>query len=240
MLSLSKASRTIPRITALGKHFSTSRSSMASFTIEDTVSLPATGNKIPRLGLGVFNARGSKCTDAIVAAVKSGYRHVDSAQFYHNEAETGEGVRKSGIARSEIFVTTKMMGPAGGVDETYAALKASVEKIGIDYVDLFLIHTPGSSSQGRRTLWKALEKLNSEGLAKDIGVSNYGVHHLKEMKDYAKVYPPAVNQIEVRCWMYVMKQDLLTLASFILGSNRRTSSRTASLKVSHLRLTAHL
>lgn len=198
MLSLPRTSRTISRLDTHTKHFSTSRSNMANFTIQDTVSLPPSGNPIPRLGLGVYRATGNKCVNAIVAAMKAGYRHVDSAQFYHNEAETGEGVRKSGVPRSEIFVTTKMMQPTGSADETYADLKASVEKTGLGYVNLFLIHSPQSGPQGRRTLWAALERLKEEGLTKDIGVSNYGVHHLKEMKEYARVYPPATNQIEVR------------------------------------------
>lgn len=173
------------------------------FSIEDTLLLPGSNIKIPRLGLGVYMTSGTKCTNAIVAAIKSGYRHIDSAQYYNNEAETGEGVRKSGIPREQIFVTTKLMQPAGDVERTYKELKQSVDRTGLGYIDLFLIHTPGSGTKGRKIMWAALERLNKEGKAKAIGVSNYGVHHLKEMKDYATVYPPALNQIEV-CWINVV------------------------------------
>ena len=109
----------------------------------------------------------------------------------------GDGVRKSGVPREEIFVTTKIMSPAGSVEKSYAAIKHSIEKMGLGYVDCFLIHTPGSGTSGRKELWAALERLQREGLSKTIGVSNYGVSHLKEMKEYAKAYPPCLNQIEV-------------------------------------------
>lgn len=166
-------------------------------SIEDTVDLPGFNTKIPHLGLGVYMTRGTKCTNAIVAAIKSGYRHIDSAQYYSNEAETGEGVRESGIPREQIFVTTKQMQPAEDVERTYNELKQSIDRTGLGYIDMFLIHTPGSGSHGRKIMWAALERLNKEGKAKAIGVSNYGVHHLREMKEYATVYPPALNQIEV-------------------------------------------
>ena len=171
--------------------------SQVKYTLQDTVSLPPNNVAIPRLGLGVFMAKGSKCATAVSAALKCGYRHIDSAQYYGNEVEVGQGVRDSGVERDQIFVTTKIMSPAGSVEKSFAAVKSSVEKMGIGYVDCFLIHTPGSGSQGRRELWSALEKLQKEGLTRTIGVSNYGVHHLKEMKEYAKIYPPCLNQIEV-------------------------------------------
>ena len=171
---------------------------MSKFTLQDTVSLPPTNTPIPRLGLGVFTAKGSKCVNAVSAAIQHGYRHIDSAQWYGNEREVGEGVRQSGVPRDQIFVTTKIMSPAGSVDKSYNALKNSVTKMGFEYVDCFLIHTPGSGPEGRRELWAALERLQKDGLSKTIGVSNYGVSHLEEMKDYAKSYPPCLNQIEVK------------------------------------------
>ena len=106
-------------------------------------------------------------------------------------------MRQSGIPRDQIFVTTKVPSAAGSVEKSYASVKGSVEKMGLGYVDCFLIHSPNSGPKGRQELWSALEKLQSEGLTKTIGVSNYGVHHLKEMKEYAKSYPPCLNQIEV-------------------------------------------
>ncbi|KAI4146780.1 MAG: hypothetical protein LQ340_005817 [Diploschistes diacapsis] len=171
---------------------------MAKYALQDTVPLPPTNTPIPRLGLGVYKAKGSKCAAAVSAALEHGYRHVDTAQGYGNEAEVGESVRQSGLPREQVFVTTKILSPAGSPEKTYAALKGSVEKLGLGYVDCYLIHTPGSGLEGRKELWAALEKLQKEGLSKTIGVSNYGVHHLKEMKEYAKSYPPCLNQIEQR------------------------------------------
>lgn len=114
--------------------------------------------------------------------------------MYGNEKETGAAVRDSGIKREEVYVTTKMLSPAGSEEETYARLKKSVETIGLGYVDLFLIHSSrqANGAADRKHLWSQLQKLQKAGLAKSIGVSNYGVNHLKEMDS-----PPAVNQIEL-------------------------------------------
>ena len=170
---------------------------MAKYTLQDTVPLPQGNIKIPRLGLGVFMAKGDKCVKAVSSAIKAGYRHIDSAYYYGNEREVGEGVRQSGLPREQIFVTSKIVTYPGSLDSSYQAIKESVGAMGLGYVDCFLIHTPGVGAEGRRNIWAALEKLQKEGHVKAIGVSNYGVHHLKEMKDYAKVYPPCLNQIEV-------------------------------------------
>ena len=111
----------------------------------------------------------------------------------------GEAARKSGLPRSELFLTTKVLSPAGGPEGTYKKCLESVEKVdGKDgYVDLFLIHSPSSGSAGRKELWQALERLEQEGRVKAIGVSNHGVRHIEEMKSYARIWPPHVNQIEV-------------------------------------------
>ena len=133
-------------------------------------------------------------------ALEAGYRHIDTAQFYANEAEVGEALRTSTVPREQVFVTTKILSPAASVEATYDKLLASVHKIsGADgYVDLFLIHSSSSGSAGRKLLWQALEKLFFEGKTKSIGVSNFGVGHIEEMRSYAQVWPPHVNQIEVR------------------------------------------
>ncbi|KAJ5238925.1 aldo-keto reductase [Penicillium chermesinum] len=135
-------------------------------------------------------------------ALEVGYRHIDSAQFYANEAEVGEALRASGIPRDQVFVTTKILTPAGSIESTYDKVLASVEKIGGPggYVDLFLIHSPKSGPAGRKHLWQVLERLHEEGRAKSIGVSNFGVGHIEEMKSYAKVWPPHVNQLELHPW----------------------------------------
>ncbi|KAL1878929.1 hypothetical protein Plec18167_004224 [Paecilomyces lecythidis] len=171
----------------------------AKYTITDLVSLPNSDVKIPRLGFGVYRAHGDKCFTSVQHALKVGYRHIDTAQFYQNENEVGEALRKSGLPRSEVFVTTKIMSPGGSPEATYEKILESVEKIGgkDGYVDLFLIHSSSSGAAGRKELWQALERLLEEGKTKSIGVSNYGVKHMEEMKAYAKVWPPHVNQIEL-------------------------------------------
>lgn len=169
------------------------------FAITDVLPLPNSNVQIPRLGFGVYRAHDQKCVQACLDALKVGYRHIDTAQFYGNEKEVGEAVRQSGIPREEVFITTKIMTPGGSPQATYEKLLNSVEKIaGKDgYVDLFLIHSTSSGAAGRKEMWQALERLYEEGKTRSIGVSNYGVKHLEEMKAYAKVWPPHVNQIEV-------------------------------------------
>lgn len=172
----------------------------ASFKITDTLPLPNTSARIPRLGFGVYRSPADVCVKSCLKALEAGYRHIDTAQFYANEAEVGEALRTSTVPREQVFVTTKILSPAASVEATYDKLLASVHKIsGADgYVDLFLIHSSSSGSAGRKLLWQALEKLFFEGKTKSIGVSNFGVGHIEEMRSYAQVWPPHVNQIEVR------------------------------------------
>lgn len=171
----------------------------ANYSFADEVPLPNSAVKIPRLGFGVYRSPSTQCVQSCLKALEVGYRHIDTAQFYANEKEVGDAIRSSGLPRNEIFVTTKILSPAGSPEATYERLLASVEKIGgpDGYVDLFLIHSSKSGSSGRKHLWQALERLLEEGKAKSIGVSNFGVKHIEEMKEYAKVWPPHVNQIEV-------------------------------------------
>lgn len=179
-----------------------------SFTINDFVSLPNSNVRIPRLGFGVYRSPANLCTKSCSQALLAGYRHIDSAQFYTNEAEVGEAVRASGLPRDQVFLTTKILSPAGSPQDTYDKVLASVEKIGGPggYVDLFLIHSPKSGPAGRKHLWQVLERLHEEGRAKSIGVSNFGVGHIEEMKPYAKVWPPHVNQLEV-CLSFVIAKN---------------------------------
>lgn len=118
----------------------------------------------------------------------------------------GEAVRKSGLERGDVFLTTKILSAGGGADKTLAKVRDSVGKIDNSgeggngkkgYVDLFLIHSASGGKEARKEMWQALEKLVEEGAAKSIGVSNFGVGHIEEMKEYAKIWPPHVNQIEV-------------------------------------------
>ncbi|OGM39666.1 aldo-keto reductase [Aspergillus bombycis] len=174
----------------------------AKLTITDLVPLPNSAVRIPRLGFGVYRSPPTQCVLSTSKALEAGYRHVDTAQFYANEKEVGDAIRASGIPRNEIFVTTKILVPGGSPDATYSKLLASVEKIGgpDGYVDLFLIHSANSGALGRKEMWQALERLLEEGKTKSIGVSNWGVKHIEEMKSYAKVWPPHVNQIELHPW----------------------------------------
>lgn len=170
-----------------------------TYTLTDLLPLPNSAVQIPRLGFGVYRSPTSQCVASCLKAIRTGYRHIDTAQFYANEAEVGEAIRASGVPRNELFITTKILAPAGSPEDTYGKLLASVEKIGgaQGYVDLFLIHSSKSGSAGRKELWQALERLLEEGKTRAIGVSNFGVQHIEEMKSYAKVWPPHVNQIEV-------------------------------------------
>ncbi|KAL2839911.1 NADP-dependent oxidoreductase domain-containing protein [Aspergillus pseudoustus] len=172
------------------------------YSFTDVLPLPNSSVKIPRLGFGVYRSPAAQTKLSSLKALEAGYRHIDTAQFYANEKEVGEAIRESGIPRREIFVTTKILSPAGSPEATYKKIVESVDKIGgkDGYVDLFLIHSSSSGPSGRKELWQALEKLLQEGRTKSIGVSNFGVKHIEEMKAYAKVWPPHVNQIELHPW----------------------------------------
>ncbi|KYK60057.1 aldo-keto reductase [Drechmeria coniospora] len=172
-------------------------------TIHSTASLPNNNHSsLPRLGFGVYQLYGQACTQAVLAALDVGYRHIDSAQLYRNESEVGAAMLQSPVEREAVFLTTKMLHATGDAEKTYASALDSVRKLGGDsgYVDLFLVHVPGRSREAREELWKALERLHGEGKAKAIGVSNFRVQHLQEMKDYANVWPPHVNQLELHPW----------------------------------------
>lgn len=170
-----------------------------SLSIQDRSPLHNTKTSIPNLGLGVYQLYGQACQKAVLAALESGYRHIDSAQLYRNESDVGAAVQQSGVKRQDVFLTTKIRQSAGGFDKSYQSVVESIEKVGgkNGYVDLFLIHVPGTGRETREELWKVLEKVYGEGRAKAIGVSNYRPQHIDEMKEYANIWPPHVNQVEV-------------------------------------------
>lgn len=146
---------------------------MSSLNFNSVTPLPESDLTIPTIGFGVYLSVGGACIASCSAALKLGYRHIDTAQYYANELEVGQAVRDSGIPREHIYVTTKIMNPVDdSVEATLASVRASVDKIGLGYVDLFLIHSPSSGPAGRKIMWTALEKLKAEGVAKSIGVSN--------------------------------------------------------------------
>ena len=166
-------------------------------TITDLLTLP-NGVKIPQLGFGVYRSPTDVCVNSCLTALKVGYRHIDTAQVYGNEAEVGEALAQRNIPRSELFICTKILSAAGSVDKSYQRCVDSVKKIDEKngYVDAFLIHSPNSGSAKRKEMWLALERLYEEGKTRSIGVSNYGIKHIEEMKQYAKVWPPHINQVE--------------------------------------------
>jgi diketogulonate reductase-like aldo/keto reductase len=161
-----------------------------------TAALPLnTGARIPQLGLGVWQTpRGRATRDAVTAALSAGYRHVDTALIYGNEADVGAAVRGSEVPREEVFVTTKLWNDDQGYDSALRAFDESLKRLGLEYVDLYLIHWP--VPHRRLDSWRALERIHGDGRARVIGVSNYMRPHLQELLAKAKV-APAVNQIEV-------------------------------------------
>ncbi len=155
----------------------------------------ATGAQIPQVGLGVWQSpQGDATRDAVTTALALGYRHVDTARIYRNEADVGAAIKASPVPRSEIFVTTKLWNDDHGYDAALRALDASLGRLGLDYVDLYLVHWPVPGK--RRDSWRALETAFADGRARAIGVSNYLEPHLRELLGEAKVVPH-VNQIEL-------------------------------------------
>jgi len=156
----------------------------------------ADGNAIPLLGLGVWQvANDAECVNAVRWALELGYRHIDTAQAYGNEEAVGEGLRASGIPREEIFVTTKFY-PGG--DDALAAAEASLRRLGLDYVDLYIVHWP----QGGPTwAWPGLEAARERGYARSIGVSNFSVAELEQLRGVATVQP-VVNQVNFNPYAY--------------------------------------
>ncbi|HEY6977454.1 MAG TPA: aldo/keto reductase [Chitinophagaceae bacterium] len=158
------------------------------------------GISMPLLGLGAWDMYGKEAEQAVLNALEIGYRLLDTATLYNNEKEIGNAVRKSGIPRSEIFVTTKVPNSQQGYDPTLKAFDASMRILNIDYIDLYLVHWP--IKHKRKDTWKALEKLFIDNRVRAIGVANYLVPFLKELETYSAIIP-AVNQIEFTPWLYL-------------------------------------
>lgn len=137
-----------------------------------------TGDPIPQLGLGVFKVDDDECERVVLDALEVGYRHIDTAMIYRNEAAVGRAIARSGVARDELFVTTKLWNSDQGTETTPDALATSLELLGLDYVDLYLIHWPAPLRDVYVETWLAMEDLYGQGLAKAIGVSNFEPDHL--------------------------------------------------------------
>ncbi|KAI0766859.1 Aldo/keto reductase [Trametes elegans] len=166
---------------------------MAKLSLTSTVKL-SSGYELPRVGLGVY--QNDDCSPACLAALKHGYRHIDSARMYRNEQEVGKSVRASGIPRGDVFVTSKVNNPEHGYETALAAVDDSLKKFGFDYIDLMLIHSPLSDKERRLQTWKALIEAKKQGKVRSIGVSNYGPRHLEEIRE-AGLETPSVNQVEL-------------------------------------------
>ncbi|GAB7106796.1 aldo/keto reductase [Streptomyces phaeofaciens JCM 4814] len=160
-----------------------------------TVTL-ANGVTMPQLGFGVFQVPDEETTAAVTSALRAGYRSIDTAAIYGNERGVGRALADSGIARDELFITTKLWNADQGHDATLAAFDSSLEKLGLDHVDLYLIHWPTPARDLYLDTWRALEKLYADGRTRAIGVSNFQPAHLERLLGAASVVP-AVNQIEL-------------------------------------------
>lgn len=153
------------------------------------------GVQMPYVGLGVYKVEeGQQAENTVKAALELGYRSIDTAAFYQNEEGVGRAIAASGIDRSDIFVTTKVWNSDQGYDNTLRAFESSMEKLNLDYLDLYLIHWP---VQGKyKDTWRAMEKLYKEGRVKAVGVSNFTIHHLEDLANQSEL-KPVVNQVEL-------------------------------------------
>ncbi len=154
------------------------------------------GRSIPQLGVGTYKLAPEATADLVAGALGLGYRHVDTATLYQNESEVGEGLRRSGIDRDEVFVTTKLWNDDHGYDAALRAFDASLGRLGLDAVDLYLIHWPIPSRDLYVPTWRALVRLREEGRARSVGVSNFHPAHIQRLIEETGV-TPVVDQVEL-------------------------------------------
>lgn len=154
------------------------------------------GKRIPQLGLGVWQTPNDTAEGVVKAALDGGYRHVDTAAIYENEEGVGRGIAAAGVPRGELFVTTKLWNSEQGFDSTLQAFETSLDLLGLDYVDLYLIHWPSAFRGAYVESWKALIRLHEEGKVRSIGVSNFQIEHLERIVGETGVVP-VINQIEL-------------------------------------------
>ncbi|MBT2690610.1 aldo/keto reductase [Bacillus sp. ISL-47] len=167
---------------------------MNQLSLTSTVTL-ANGVKMPKIGLGVFKVeKEDELLTAVNAAIETGYRSIDTASIYGNEEWVGKAIRQSGLKREELFITSKVWNADQGYEETLQAFNTSMVKMGLDFLELYLIHWPVEGKYA--DTWRALEQLYWEGKIKAIGVSNFQVHHLEELLKTAEI-KPMINQIEL-------------------------------------------
>lgn len=165
-------------------------------------------SEVPQFGLGTFLMKESGlCRQACLWALEAGYRHIDTAKVYENEVEVGEALAECGIERSEVFVTTKLRSlDATSHDAVLEHCQASLERLGLEQVDLYLVHAPPPDIDCRAEVWRGMETCLENGWTRAIGVSNYGRHHLDALMEAAR-YGPSVNQVEIHPWL--QRPDLI-------------------------------
>jgi 2,5-diketo-D-gluconate reductase A len=195
----------------------------------------ADSNSIPLLGLGVWQVPdGPECVNAVRSALELGYRHIDTAQAYGNEQSVGQGLRESGVRRDEVFITTKFY-PADG--DPVAEAERSLERLGVDYLDLYIIHSPAG---GPTWAWPGMERARESGYARSIGVSNFDVAELQQLLGAVNV-PPTVNQVQFNPYEYrkalldACEQNQIVLEAYSpLGTGRHLSSEPVRRIAEHL------
>jgi diketogulonate reductase-like aldo/keto reductase len=206
----------LKRLSALLPHIKPSRTlhtsspTMASLSITSKYRMNS-GFEIPVLGYGVYQTPADVASDVVQHALKSGYRHVDSAVAYRNEQPSAEGMKKSGLARSDLFFTTKIPPKDMRYDTAKEHIENTLKITGFEYVDLYLLHSPYGGKEGRIGAWKALVEAVEAGKIRSIGVSNYGVHHLDELEAWIKETEGkegkgkggviSINQVELHPWL---------------------------------------
>jgi 2,5-diketo-D-gluconate reductase A len=165
------------------------------------------GTEIPQFGLGVFKIPPDQTVEAVHQAFAAGYRHIDTAEMYGNERQVGQAIADSDLQREQVFVTTKLDNNSHGYDTAIRSFEKSLEELGLDHVDLFLIHWPLPAKDRYVETWKAFEALHSDGRARAIGVSNFQIEHLERLRQKTDTVP-AVNQVELH--PYLGQSELLS------------------------------
>jgi 2,5-diketo-D-gluconate reductase A len=211
---------------------------MTNVTSIPTVALHD-GVEIPQLGFGVFQVPPEETRQVVEEALADGYRHIDTAAAYRNEAGVGEAIAAAGLDRDEVFVTTKLWNSEQGYDSTLAAFDKSLERLGLDRVDLYLIHWPMPTEDRYLNTWRAFERIHEEGRARSIGVSNFRVEDLERLEAEAEKLPtvnqielhPSLQQADLRAWH--ADHDIVTEAWSPLARGARLDDDTIATIAAH-------